>query len=158
MLGKMTRTRIVLILLVIVAVLSAIVLIAIPAIYHPTYTISAERLGQKPDTYFHLENPDNYVSQAISNPQESVIMDSLEDTQIDEMIEEHNTSNVQVNDIYYKIGIVFEDNFPTMFEYSLYCTSLVALPLSVVAIIFIIMSKVKRQISIRAKDASIKQK
>ena len=146
---KLTRTKIGVIALVLVAVSSAIVLIYIPARYHPTYAIQAERLTEKPDTYFYLDNPDVYISQAISNPQELVTLNSFDDTQIDELVEEHNTSNIQVNDSYYQIGFVYGDNFPSMTEYYLYWISLVALPLSIVAIIVLILFKVIRQISAR---------
>ena len=145
----MPRIKIAVIALTIVAVSSAIVLIAIPAIYHPTYLIQAEKLSQQPGTYFYLENPDTYVSEAISNPKEFVTIYSLEDTQIDELIDEHNTSNVLVNDNYYWIGIVMGDNFPSLFESCLYLISLVTLPLSVVSIIVLILVKVIRQTSIR---------
>lgn len=121
--------------------LSAFVLIYIPARYHPTYLIQAERLSQQPDTYFILEDPDAVVSQAISNPEEYVTVNSLEDTQIDELIKKHNTSNIKVNDDYYWIGIVFGDNFPSLFESYLYWVSLVTLPLSASALIVVVLFK-----------------
>ena len=142
-------TKTAVIVLITIIGLSAFVLIYIPARYHPTYLIQAERLSQQPDTYFYLENPDAIVSQAISNPEEFVTIYSLEDTQIDELIDEHNTSNIKVDDSYYWIGIVFGDNFPSLFESYLYLISLAALPLSVVAIIVLILFKIIRQISIR---------
>src|SRR4030067_3049724 len=121
--------------------LSAFVLIYIPARYHPTYLVQAERLSPQPDTYFILENPDAIVSQAISNPDGYVTVYSLEDTQIDELINEHNTSNIKVNDSYYWIGIVLGDHFPSLFESHLYLISLVTLPLSIIALIVVVLFK-----------------
>jgi len=139
MLNASTKTAI--IVLITIIGLSAFVLIYVPARYHPTYLIQAERLTQQPDTYFILENPDAVVSQAISNPEEYVTINSLEDTQIDELIDEHNTSNIKVNDSYYWVGIVFGDNFPSLFESYLYLVSLVTLPLSVIALIVVVLFK-----------------
>ena len=139
MLSASTKTAI--IVLITIIGLSAFVLIYVPARYHPTYLVQAEKLSQQPDTYFILENPDAIVSQAISNPEEYVTINSLEDTQIDELIDEHNTSNVKVNDSYYWLGIVFGDNFPSLFESYLYLVSLVTLPLSVIALIVVVLFK-----------------
>jgi hypothetical protein len=140
MLSVSTKTAIIALLAIIG--LSVFVLIYVPARYHPTYLIQAERLSQQPDTYFILENPDAIVSQAISNPEEYVTINSLEDTQIDELIDEHNTSNIKVNNSYYWIGIVFGDNFPPLFESCAYLVSLVTLPLSIIALIVVVLFKV----------------
>jgi hypothetical protein len=139
MLSASTKTAI--IALITIIGLSAFVLIYVPARYYPTNLIQAERLSQQPDTYFVLENPDAIVSQLISNPEEYVIMYSLEDTQIDELIDEPNTGNIKVNDNYYWIGIVTGDNFPSLFESHLYLISLVALPLSIIALIAMVLFK-----------------
>ena len=152
--GRTTRTNAAIIALIAIMGLSAFTLIYIPARYHPTYAIQAERLTEKPDTYFYLENPDVYVSQAISNPQESVIINSFEDTQIDELIEEHNTSNIQVSDSYYQIGIMYGDNFPSMTEYYLYWISLAALPLSIIASIGIVLFKAANRFLRRKRQES----
>jgi hypothetical protein len=138
---RTTKINAAIIALIVIMGLSALVLFYIPARYHPTYAIQAERLSQQPDTYFSLENPDAVVSQAISNPEEYVTINSLEDTQIDELIDEHNTSNIKVNDSYYWVGIVFGDNFPTLFESYLYLVSLVTLPLSIIALIVVVLFK-----------------
>ena len=139
MLAANTKTGI--IVLIAIICLSAFVLVYVPARYHPTNLIQAERLSQQPDTYFILENPDAIVSQAISNPEEYVTINSLEDTQIDELINEHNTSNIKVNDSYYWIGIVLGDHFPSLFESHLYLISLVTLPLSIIALIVVVLFK-----------------
>lgn len=142
------RAKVALIVLTLVAVSSAIALVAVPALYYPSYIVKAERLTQKPDTFFVLENPDPMVSQAISNPQKSAEIRSLEDTQIDELIDENNNDNVQVNDSYYQIEIVCVDRFPPPFISLLYLVSPVTLPLSLVAIAMILV-KIMRQNSSR---------
>lgn len=132
--------------LAIVAVSSAIVLVAVPALWHPSYIITAERLSQQPDAYIVLENPDAVVSQAISNPQESTEIPSLDATQIDELIDEHNDNpfNVKVNESYFQIGIVSVDRFPPPFMSLLSWVSLVTLPLSVVTITIILVRTMKQ--------------
>ena len=139
MLTASTKTAI--IVLVTIIVLSAFVLVYVPARYYPTNLIQAERLSQQPDTYFVLDKPDAVVSQAISNPEEYVTIKSMEDTQIDELIAEHKTSNIKVNDSYYWIGIVLGDHFPSLFESYLYSTSLVTLPVSIIALVVVVLFK-----------------
>lgn len=140
----LANTKMALIALTILALLSATALIVIPTQHYGFYFVKAESLSQQPDSYFALENPDAVVSQAISNTQESVTVSSLEDTQLDEMIDEHNTNNVQVNDSYYEIRIGVGDRFPVI-EPMLYLMSLFTLPLSLTAIAIITLLKVRRQ-------------
>ena len=140
----LASTKVVVIMLTIVAVSSAIVLVSVPAIYHPTYLVRAESLSQQPDTYFVLETPDAVVSQAVATPQESVTINSLEDTNLDELTNEHNTSNVLVNDSYYQIRIAIGDKFPSPFVTMLYLASIGALPFSFAAIIVFLIRAVKQ--------------
>jgi len=60
------------------------------SIYHPTYSIDATKLNDKPSNYFVLDNPDRYVLEAISN-QHSNVFDSLDFTQIDELTDDYGT-------------------------------------------------------------------
>ena len=155
---RIASTRIAILVLISIIGLSAFVLIYIPARYHPTYLIQAERLSQQPETYFILENPDAIVSQAISNPEEYVTINSLEDTQIDELIGEHNTNNVQTNDSFYQIGIVFGDSFPSLFESYLYLVSLVTLPISIIALVAVVLFKaISRFLSIEKRKSKVGQ-
>ena len=140
----LANTKRALIALTILALLSATALIVIPTQHYVFYFVKAESLSQQPDAYFALENPDAVVSQAISNTQETVTVYSLEDTQLDEMIDEHNTNNVQVNDSYYEIRIGIGDRFPVI-EPILYLTCLFTLPLSLASIAIITLRKIKRQ-------------
>jgi 4-amino-4-deoxy-L-arabinose transferase-like glycosyltransferase len=132
-----------LIVLTLLAVSSAVALVAVPAQYGGFYFLKAEKLSQQPVTYFVLENPDAVVSKVISNPQETVEIRSLEGTQIDELINEHDTHNVQVNGSYYQIWIGVSDSFPPFFVALLYLISPVSLPLSLV-LITIILVKISR--------------
>ncbi len=70
--------------------------------------ITAQKLSQKPQAYFSLDNPDAYVLQAIANPGEVVHVGNWEDTQIDDIAREEGagtTVNIEFNDHYYNIGI-----------------------------------------------------
>ena len=68
----------------------------------------ATKLEQKPDRYFLLENPDNYVLQAIINEDKPV---SIGTSKIFELISMHNTSNVEYNNEYYNVGILLVDPY-----------------------------------------------
>jgi len=131
---KMTITKIAFITLAAIIVLFAFIQIYVPARYHPTYGIWAERLAEEPATYFILDSPDPLVSQAISNPGTSVFTDSLEGTQIDDLIRQHDTGNIKTNGSFYQIGIVYGDSFPPLVLSWLYLISIFALPILVIAI------------------------
>lgn len=150
---RTARTKKAIIALLTIIGLSAFVLIYVPALHHPIYFIEAEMLSQQPETYFYLENPDDIVSQAISNPDGFVTIDSLEDTQIDELINEHDTGNVLVNDSYYEIGIVVGDNFPSLFESYLFLISFVTLPASVLALVVLVLFKATGRFQRNSKSA-----
>jgi len=77
--------------------------------YYPQYGIRAENLTAKPEKYFTLSNPDQYVLRAING--EDVIVRQT-DTEILNLERHYGTSNVEYNGSYYTIGIVFVDAFP----------------------------------------------
>lgn len=83
----------------------------IPSKYYPQYYIRAENLTVKPENYFILPNPDQYVLKAING--ERVVISQTE-TQIYDLERQHNTSNVEYNGSYYTIGIAFVDSFPPL--------------------------------------------
>ncbi|MCX8153260.1 MAG: hypothetical protein N3E52_02375 [Candidatus Bathyarchaeota archaeon] len=103
------QNKVVPILLVTMINFSAFVLVYVPARYHPIYFIAAERLSQPLKAYFILENPDTVVSQAISHG--NVTLYSLEDTQIDKLINAHNTGSIKVKNSYYSVKIAVADKF-----------------------------------------------
>jgi len=77
--------------------------------YYPQFGIRAEGLTVKPEKYFTLSNPDQYVLGAING--EDVIVRQT-DTEILNLERHYGTSNVEYNGSYYAIGIVFVDAFP----------------------------------------------
>ena len=77
----------------------------------PSYVIDADKLSQKPDNYFVLSNPDEYVL-TVLNGEETHVYVHWNDTQIDELTKEYCTNNVEYNGSYYTIGINFVDAFP----------------------------------------------
>jgi len=79
----------------------------------PSYVIDADKLSQKPDNYFVLSNPDQYVL-TLLNGQENHVYVHCNDTQIDELVNQFDTSNIEYNGSYYTIGIAFVDAFPPL--------------------------------------------
>jgi hypothetical protein len=77
-------------------------------------TIIVEELSEKPEVYFVLENPDSYVLEAISNLKQPVYLNFFNKTQIDEMIEANGTNNIEYNNHYYSVGLLFADPGPAM--------------------------------------------
>lgn len=81
------------------------------SIYHPTYAVYATKLEDKPSNYFVLNNPDRYLLDAILN-EHSSFFNSLDYTQIDELTNNHGTYNIEYNDDYYAIVMLYGDYFP----------------------------------------------
>jgi len=77
------------------------------------YLISAHKLNDKPENYFVLNNPDDYILQAITNGHSSVFK-SLDPTKFDELHDEHGQRgfiNIEYHSNYYKVGLVAVDSF-----------------------------------------------
>ncbi len=112
----------------------------VQAVYQPQYIIKADKLAEKPESYMHLENPDAYVSQAISS-QDGILLHSLDQTQLTNLINqqtrESRTSNFQVNGNFYQIRIVFGDKFPPAGLSFLFRISPIILILSIGSLIVI---------------------
>jgi hypothetical protein len=70
--------------------------------------IEAHSLNGTPEKYFKLDNPDSYVLKAISTPQKLVFV-NLDNTQIEEMIQIHDTNNIEYNENYYEINVLSVD-------------------------------------------------
>ncbi len=79
--------------------------------YYPEFYVRAESLTIKPENYFTLSNPDQYVLRAING--EGVVVRQI-DTQIYDLERQYNTSNVEYNGSYYSVGIAFVDSFPPL--------------------------------------------
>ncbi len=119
--------------------------------YEPYYSLSAHRLAEKPETFIHMDNPDPYVSQVISEPNKTVIVNQ-KDTQINDLIRERGTNNFEVNGSYYQIYIASVDAFPPeiLNAPKVVILSFIALVMSV--IVFIIALAVKGKKRIKAKS------
>ena len=105
---KLSRTNAALVFFTLTIVFSTVGMIEMQSIYRPSYVIYASKLSEKPSYYFVLENPDGYVLEAMSN-QNYVYIGSPQDTQLDELISAHETSNLEYNGTYYSVGCLFED-------------------------------------------------
>jgi hypothetical protein len=108
--------------------------------YYPSYAINAQKLDQKPTSYFPLANPDTYVHEAI-NSRGYVDFRSLDETSIDELTQHHGTNNIEYNGTYYKVGIVAEERFPPS---SLPPIILAGIVISISAIVSIGIFKITR--------------
>lgn len=84
-------------------------MIELQSIYRSSYVIYVSKLSEKPSNYFVLKNPDGYVLEAMST-QNFVHIGSPQDTQLDELISAHETSNLEYNGTYYSAGYLFDTN------------------------------------------------
>jgi hypothetical protein len=79
--------------------------------------IVAEELSGKPQTYFSLNNPDSYVSQAISNPGEVVLVGNWGNSQIKDIADNYGTGtsvNIEFNSHYYHVALGSADPPPAI--------------------------------------------
>jgi len=91
--------------------LSVFGLFEMMTIFRPEYLLNANRLDGEPEEYFVLENPDPHLLQAIST-ENYVVLDSVDDTQIDDLIQTHGTNNIKFHSAYYRIDFAVADKFP----------------------------------------------
>jgi hypothetical protein len=106
---KLSKTNLALVFFSLTLVLSMVGMIEMQSIYHSSYVIYASKLNEKPTNYFVLDNPDSYVLEAISS-QNYVHINSPQDTQLNELILAHETSNLEYNGTYYSVGYLFDTN------------------------------------------------
>ena len=82
------------------------------------HAIYAQKLNDKPENYSVLDNPDNYILQAIANNHSSVFK-TLDLTQYDELQDEQGQrgfANIEYNSSYYKLSLAAVDSFsPLLF-------------------------------------------
>jgi hypothetical protein len=76
--------------------------------------LEAYKLQDKPEQYFVLDNPDQYVMKALSYPNSVVFID-LDKTQIDDIIQSRGTNNFVFEGSYYKIQFLSVD--PAVFDH-----------------------------------------
>jgi hypothetical protein len=114
--------------------------------YYPQYYIHSESLTAKPDKYFILSNPDQYVLRAING--ESVFVRQI-DTQIYNLEMQYDTSNVEYNSSYYAIWIAFVDSFPPATSPYI----LAGFAISVLGIVVIAIFHLTKKLRLPAKHA-----
>jgi len=102
----------------------------------PYYGLQANKLDDKPQNYFKLPNPDQYVLKAING---EYVYPHYNDTDIDELIRQYQTSNIEYNGTYYSIGLVYVDAFPPpTLPYILAGFAISILGIVVVAVFYVI--------------------
>jgi len=74
--------------------------------------IKVERLPQKPQSYFQLNEPDSYVLQAISNLGTMVHVGDWSYTQVDDLTIQNGVGNFEYNNTYYSVGCLSADPGP----------------------------------------------
>lgn len=74
--------------------------------------IKAEKLSDKPEKYFVVTNIDPALLQAISHSGEYAFFHLLDETQIDELIGQYETNNIEYQNNYYRIYILFVEPSP----------------------------------------------
>ena len=73
--------------------------------------ISVTKLEEKPDTYFVIEDPDSYFLKAVANEGEPVFLGLFGETNVDELLALHNTSNVSYLGDFYVVYSFSVDAF-----------------------------------------------
>ena len=110
---EQSRINVALIFFTVILLSSVFGMIIVMSVYGPEYSLYATKLESEPGTHFLLENADNYVLEAVNNPETSIVVGrTLDNTQIDELMSLHSTSNVEFNNGYYRIQIMVGDKFP----------------------------------------------
>jgi hypothetical protein len=98
------------------------------------YEISAQKITDKPDNYLVLNDPDEYILQAMANNHSSVFK-SLDQTQFDELRGENSGRsgfiNIEYQGSYYELGLVAVDSTAPFYPLILMGISLAGLVLMV---------------------------
>ncbi len=111
-----------------------------PYIAYSVSYVVAEKLPEKPDAYFVLENPESYLLQTMTSL-DWVKVNSSQFTQINEMKTAHNTSHVEFNGNYYTIQLVLADGLRPNEQWNIAVAILIFLAVSLLAISFFKVGK-----------------
>jgi hypothetical protein len=130
---RLSETKLALIFFTLTLTVSAYGIIEMQSTYHSSYIIYASKIGEKPNYYFVLENPDAPVLEAMTN-QDYVNIGSPEDTQIDDLIRAKETSYFEYNGTYYAAGFGFETKYPPAIPFLLILIGALASASSIVVI------------------------
>ena len=107
-----SKKRIYLILISVILTLTIIAFVDILVTAQSSGTaMVAFRLEETPETYFVIEDPDSYFLKAIANEGEPVFLGLFGETNIDELITLHNTTNVRYLDDFFIIYRLSVDAF-----------------------------------------------
>ena len=93
--------------LAIIMVLCAATLISVTSIELTFNELVAEKLSNKPEEYFVVTDAEPVLLQAISHLGEPVSLHLLDETEIDDLINQYGTSNLEYQNNYYWVGILF---------------------------------------------------
>lgn len=104
--------------------------------YYPSVAVDVDKLNEKPAEYFSLPNPDQFVLQAIQT-ESYVDTGSLNGTQIDQLIMQHGTNNIEYKGSYYRVQIAAVDRFPPYLLQAGICYVGIIISISAVVILFI---------------------
>lgn len=101
----------ILFILSVVMAICLITILSINAFYSSDVQITAYYLENKPQDFFNaLTNSDSVLLEAVSNPGNHFQINSLADTQVDELINQYKTINVEYQGKYYSLDVAMIDN------------------------------------------------
>ncbi len=109
------------------------------------YSVFAFKLNSKPENSFVLNNPDNYILEAIANNHSSVFR-TLDLTQYDEL-EDEGFYNIEYNGSYYNLKLASVDSFAPLY-------SLVFTGFSLIGLMIVVSLKIAQRNNRRYYDKS----
>ena len=125
--------------LIAVMVVCAATMISVSSVELNFNALVTEKLASKPEEYFVLTDADPALLQAISHPGETVPLHLLDETEIDDLMEQHGTNNIEYQNNYYSVGILFVE--PSGIYRDLFLMSLVGFVVSAAFLISLAISK-----------------
>lgn len=130
--------------LIIIIVLCAATIVLITYVVTPSHIIIAEKLSNKPEEYFVITTPDPVLLNAISHVGETVSFNSFDETEFDELVDQHGTGNIEYLNNFYFVG--FPPAGDPSFNYVLiYWVSLFGFVISITLLIYFSVLKNRGQ-------------
>ena len=137
---KLIKSKLSIIIIALVFVLSAFSLLYIFSEFGPVYFIEATKLDEEPEKYFLLNNPEFYGIQRIFNSSIGIEIDEDVISEIMEMQNNFGTKNVKYSNNYYEIQLLLGDKFP---PYPLLWLSITCLFVSGILMIGVLIVRIK---------------
>ena len=109
---KFSKSKLALIFIIIVFISSIIAGNYLFSEYVPTYYLEATELDEKPEKYFPFSNLDSHGIQTIFNSNIGAEVGLEAFLEIDELMSEYKTINVEYANNYYELQFVAIDRFP----------------------------------------------